>query len=1186
MGSPFFISEEVSSPGQQTCVKVIAQGYQDISAFQYSVLFDGVRLSYSSVIINEDSGLGLNLAANFNLSLVAQGIINVAYTTPDGTGLSLDDGTILYQICFEALSQGFAEVKFAGVPTPISILNSDLAEVALTTEITGGVDIRLCEDVVVTIDTSICEGQSVTVGDLSFDTPGSFEIPLSSNTGDCDSLVVLNLSIASVGFSFPDTVTVCAGADEVTLTVPDSIRVGLSIDSLGSSVTLAAGESYTLLLASVNNPCTSTQVVFVGDFIPAQINIEGPSAFCAGGEAELTVMGGVSYLWSTGETTATIVVDTAGLYSVTATTLSGCTGTANKQVQALSPLEISIAGPLALCSGGGVNLEAMGAEAYLWSTGDTTATIVADTVGTYSVVGTDANGCTATASVTLVEGSSPVVFIEGDDSFCSGDTLLLTATGAASYLWSTGDTTATLSVTSAGQYTVTGTDSLGCPATATRTIVELPIPTVSFLGTLEVCAGDTTSITAVGGTGYLWSTGDTTATVALVAGTYSVTLTNAGGCEGEGSVTIAGDTVAPVFIYCPPSPQTGVLNFGQTTVPVSWIPALATDDCGTEGITLTSTSEPGDSFSLGATTVTYTATDASGNESTCSFEVQIRNSDSLTFYVDSLGVTYLGDTACVSIRVLNFDVVDGFQYTLSTPEPQLGQIVGIQPLGLLPGLNNGDVDFFAIDPDTYGIIWANNGIFGVSLPDSAAIFIVKMLLNPEAEDCAPLAIVGTPVDIEAAQNGGVGTVPTVIGSGVCPLLTVNITGQVLKINEVPIGRAEISLSGGATDLDITLPQGFYGFSELPAGETYTLTPARDFDDAEGISVLDIVRIIQHVLFVNPFGNDPFSPFLYIAADVTNDQIIDVADAVELQDLILGRISALNSNESWRFVPVAYSFPDPVNPWLDPFPELVTLPDLTDDATVDFWGVKVGDLNLSAVGQVQDPGTSFFVVPDVVFQPGQIVEVPVRLSDADQWAGFQTEFDFDPRTLQYLGAEAGDLPEFTAARCVATERAGQGRLPILWAGMEGDAPVGTQTMFTLRFRAQQAGSLSSALGLSARGLPSMAVTPALKTLDLGLTFERVLSAQYTAQAGHLSRLYAMPNPLGSEGTALRFELAKAEQVSITLYNAQGQLVYSGTQHLGAGTNTLLLGGEHFRQAGLYSCRLQAGTQVETIRVIKQ
>ncbi|RUT72627.1 hypothetical protein DLK05_17410, partial [Ancylomarina longa] len=118
------------------------------------------------------------------------------------------------------------------------------------------------------------------------------------------------------------------------------------------------------------------------------------------------------------------------------------------------------------CAGSSITLDAGNAGAtYLWSTGETTQTISTSTSGNYSVVVTNTNGCSASDDVNVTVHANPIVDLGADQQTCAGSSIILDAGNAgATYLWSTGETTQTISTSTSGNYSVVVTNTNGCSA--------------------------------------------------------------------------------------------------------------------------------------------------------------------------------------------------------------------------------------------------------------------------------------------------------------------------------------------------------------------------------------------------------------------------------------------------------------------------------------------------------------------------------------------------------------------------------------------------------------------------------------------------------------------------------------------------------------------------------------------------
>ena len=152
-------------------------------------------------------------------------------------------------------------------------------------------------------------------------------------------------------------------------------------------------------------------------------------------------------------------------------------------------------------------------------------------------------------SVTVSVSPLPTVDAGLDGLICLGDSIQLMATGASSYVWSTGATTAvtTVAPTFNTTYSVAGTDAIGCSAMDSLLVQVAPIPQPSITGDTLLCSGDSTVLTAMGGTAYAWSSNDSVAQILAIPPTnttYVVTVSNGAGCFALDSINI---TVNPAI---------------------------------------------------------------------------------------------------------------------------------------------------------------------------------------------------------------------------------------------------------------------------------------------------------------------------------------------------------------------------------------------------------------------------------------------------------------------------------------------------------------------------------------------------------------------------------------------------------------------------------------------------------------
>ncbi|MBL7807995.1 MAG: T9SS type A sorting domain-containing protein, partial [Saprospiraceae bacterium] len=282
----------------------------------------------------------------------------------------------------------------------------------------------------------------------------------------------------------------------------------------------------------------------------------------ATGTATASALGGngvYQYAWSNGASTATADGLVAGTYVVVVTDSENCTATtsvviaqpdalvANASATAQSAFGVNDGTATANPNGG------TGAYSYAWNNGGTTQTISDLAPGNYTVVITDANGCTVAQTVTVnafncllaASTSSGNVTCHGGNN---GQAEVLVTAGAAPYtfVWSNGETTQSVANLAAGTYTVNVTDDNQCPAEFTVIIGEPTVVSANTTTTAESAQGandGSASANPTGGTGqysYLWSNGETAQSIQnLAPGLYTVVVTDENGCTDEQTVEVS-----------------------------------------------------------------------------------------------------------------------------------------------------------------------------------------------------------------------------------------------------------------------------------------------------------------------------------------------------------------------------------------------------------------------------------------------------------------------------------------------------------------------------------------------------------------------------------------------------------------------------------------------------------------------
>lgn len=322
----------------------------------------------------------------------------------------------------------------------------------------------------------------------------------------------------------------------------------------GNTFTTSPITTTTSIWAEGANTCAASPVIqYSINMIPSPTVSLGASSanVCEGTVVTLTGGGAgiTSFTWNTGATTQSISVTPSVTTQYTVSGSNGtCVGTrsVNINVVALPSVTLTASSP-SICPGVSTILTAIGAQSYAWSTGptNTTGTIsVAPTISTTYSVNAQKLGCYKTFSINITVSPSPTVAVS-NQTICVGSSTNIIASGATTYSWNTGATSASISVspTTNTTYTVTGTSG-GCTNTKTVSIVVNASPTVSVSGA-TVCIGASINLTASGATSYSWNTGATTSSISVTpttTTTYTVIGTGLG-CTNTKTVAI---TVNPL----------------------------------------------------------------------------------------------------------------------------------------------------------------------------------------------------------------------------------------------------------------------------------------------------------------------------------------------------------------------------------------------------------------------------------------------------------------------------------------------------------------------------------------------------------------------------------------------------------------------------------------------------------------
>ncbi|MES2132737.1 MAG: LamG-like jellyroll fold domain-containing protein [Bacteroidota bacterium] len=327
------------------------------------------------------------------------------------------------------------------------------------------------------------------------------------------SITVVNTPTVTVASS---NSVICSGATS-TLTASGAITYSWSTGATGNTITVnpATSATYTvngMVLAGCNSNGTTSITV---NPLPTLTITASQSSVCAGNTSTLTAGGATTYTWSTAAISPTISVSpsTVSIYTVTATDVNGCVNTKTQTISIYpTPLMNVSSSTASVCTGFSSTLTASGVSTYTWSTGSNSAVVSVSPVTntTYTVNGTDVNGCTTNTNIAIGISATPtLVTVPGATAVCEGSSVDLSVSGAVSYLWSTGSTNSSITVSppASTMYSVTGTNGAGCNASTTVSVTIYIKPTVSLGADIEIGSGTVYQFNPAqtGAVSYTWS---------------------------------------------------------------------------------------------------------------------------------------------------------------------------------------------------------------------------------------------------------------------------------------------------------------------------------------------------------------------------------------------------------------------------------------------------------------------------------------------------------------------------------------------------------------------------------------------------------------------------------------------------------------------------------------------------------
>lgn len=378
---------------------------------------------------------------------------------------------------------------------------------------------------------------------------------------------------------------------------------------------------------------------------------------------------------------------------------------------------------------------------------------------------------------------------------------------------------------------------------------------------------------------------------------------------------------------------------------------------------------------------------------------------------------------------------------------------------------------------------------------------------------------------------------------------------------------EVTVAAG-TEEALTDNFGEYQFIEMMPGP-YSLQASRTSDDP-GVSVADAIKIRRHIATVEIFD----SPYKMIAADVNKDAKVSVADVILIRRYIalLGPLPSGN----WTFVDSDFGITMvnwPIAPRLIDI--LITWSDIV---VQPFVGIRMGDVNNTwsqpaPFAKVPSGPVVKIELKEPTAVSGDLVQIPVAVSNAVQMAGIEMHLTYDASAFEYAGVTSDLLQEITS-------NGGTGAIHLVWEDFVSPREIiGAQSIMNLTFRVKS-GTPSEIAFTGAEVANASGETYALELSGLALMPGAALPTAYALEQNH-------PNPF-NPSTTIRAAMKEAGSYRLIIFNVMGQKIKEFSGQGEAGVLEFIWDGRDETgqtvSSGLYLYRLEAGSFSQTKKMV--
>jgi len=385
--------------------------------------------------------------------------------------------------------------------------------------------------------------------------------------------------------------------------------------------------------------------------------------------------------------------------------------------------------------------------------------------------------------------------------------------------------------------------------------------------------------------------------------------------------------------------------------------------------------------------------------------------------------------------------------------------------------------------------------------------------------------------------------------------------------------------GGETYTRQTDQAGTYSSDQFLADVPYVVSASRDGDWLNGVSTLDLVMIQRHILGLQPLQD----PMLLLAADANADGKVTASDLTDLRKLILGQTTSLPKNKSWIFIHNQEGNEE-LTPWEMPRQAYFTAQPQAV-YTNNFTGIKVGDVNLNAAGNIGENNTSArnghytAVIGDIQIYPGRSYRIPVYAGDMTSVMGLQ---------LSLAASEGVTIRGLTSAMLEVRksdyhifEVEGKKMVNISWNSQAPSQLSSSDILFEIEVTSDTPVRAETALKINEESLAPEVTDAGIHARSLKLRS----SAEEPDDSNALTIFQNVPNPF-SDQTSVRYSLPENDEVELTLADVDGKVLFKKKDKMKAGIHEMIVSRSMTgMKSGVFLFTVTTSREKSSIRMIQ-